>query len=87
MITLKYVSSSTPSKELRSLGFVSPDLEISIMGQISVISAETRILNTPMILACLTLNSTYRLPIRLRPVVICCEDVFLLLHIPFTSIK
>ena len=82
MITLKYgssapVSSSTANKELHSLGLVGPDPEINYvcveftMGQILVISADTRFLDMPMILGCLTLNSTYRLPTRLHSVVIC----------------
>lgn len=63
MITLKYgsstlVSSSTPHKELCSLGLAGSDLEINYVcarftvGQILVISAGIRLLDVPKILAC-----------------------------------
>lgn len=60
------ISSSTRKTELCNLSLVGPNPEINYvcvrftMGQVLVISADTRFLDTPMILTCLTLNSTYR---------------------------
>lgn len=71
------VSSSIPHKELCSLGLASSKLEINFVcvrltvGQIFVISADTGLLDMPMILPCLNLNDICRLLNRLCLVAIC----------------